>query len=148
MTQPTDPTAAPAPASPVPEPGFKQWPSLWMRDEKFWREVASRTLAGVFSVFILGALGALVVFGIRPDTRAEIGAGLLFAGTALFIQWIVYLIALHLLFKRLMPNRKSGWAPFVFTLYILLLTVATVLAFTYAADVFFAFRDFLRDRMH
>ncbi|MDQ0869008.1 multisubunit Na+/H+ antiporter MnhB subunit [Arthrobacter sp. V1I9] len=35
-----------------------QWPGEWMRDEKFWRDVGSRTIAG-FIVVILGYFSAI-----------------------------------------------------------------------------------------
>lgn len=35
-----------------------QWPGEWMRDEKFWRDVGSRTIAG-FIVVVLGYFSAI-----------------------------------------------------------------------------------------
>jgi len=43
-----------------------QWFGEWMRSEKFWHEVATRTLAGIFAGAVLAGLGALAVVFSNP----------------------------------------------------------------------------------
>ena len=47
-------------------PWYK-WPAEWRRDEKFWREVATRAIAGLI-VVILGYVGAVLLGYLqKPD---------------------------------------------------------------------------------
>lgn len=46
-----------------------QWPGEWMRDEKFWRDVASRTASGVLVVVIGLAYAAAAGYITSPDLR-------------------------------------------------------------------------------
>ncbi len=73
-------------------PSVIDWPAIWARDEKFWREVATRTIAGALALVLLsgpsviylmiaGQLSASVVFPIL--------IGLAFVVLAIFIWWIV-----------------------------------------------------------
>ena len=45
---------------PTPTPERNWWPRTWFRDELFWRDVASRTIAGL----IAALLAAFVIWGI------------------------------------------------------------------------------------
>jgi len=51
------------------------WPAAWMREEKFWRDIGTRVLAGVITAAIIYC-GALLLGYLHSP---EIGAGLLLA---------------------------------------------------------------------
>jgi len=44
-----------------------RWPAQWFKDEKFWREVASRTVSGII-VVTLGFMAAMLM-GLFPDSH-------------------------------------------------------------------------------
>ena len=44
-----------------------QWPREWMRDEKFWRDVASRTASGLIVLFVGYWTALLIGFVKTPD---------------------------------------------------------------------------------
>jgi MFS family permease len=61
------------------------WPREWLHDEKFWREVATRTVAGIIAGIVLAALAALVALRLTPLTgdAAKIASGVLIGTTLL-----------------------------------------------------------------
>lgn len=52
---------------PKPRTAPWQWPAQWFNDEKFWREVASRTVSGII-VVTLGFMVAMIS-GLVPDNH-------------------------------------------------------------------------------
>ncbi|MFC9420027.1 hypothetical protein [Bacillus mobilis] len=65
-----------------------QWPGAWMRDEKFWKDVASRTASGLLVVIIgllyAGAAGYIT----QPDVR-----GFLIGFAVVALGWtVVFLV--------------------------------------------------------
>lgn len=64
-----------------------RWPAEWAVDEKFWREVATRTIAGILTLVFLGVPGliyAVSVGALTPDQAAPIWIGIgLFLGVIL-----------------------------------------------------------------
>jgi hypothetical protein len=68
------------------------WPAIWARDEKFWREVATRTIAGAFALILLGGPSVvyLMIAGqLSASVVVPILIGLTFVVLALVIWWIV-----------------------------------------------------------
>ncbi|WP_160665114.1 hypothetical protein [Pseudarthrobacter sp. ATCC 49987] len=67
-----------------------QWPGEWMRDEKFWRDVASRTLAGALVV----AMGYLVAVAngllqVPPVAQVVVGICFIAGAVGLFSLFVV-----------------------------------------------------------
>lgn len=61
------------------------WPLEWSRDESFWREVATRTVAGILTLIFLGTplvLYAMFSRALTPDQGVPILIG---AGEALLV---------------------------------------------------------------
>ncbi len=50
-----------------------RWPAVWVREERFWRDIGTRVLAGVITAAII-YVGALLLGYLHTP---EIGAGLL-----------------------------------------------------------------------
>lgn len=67
-----------------------QWPGEWVKDEKFWRDVASRAAAGLIVVFI-GYLVAVAsgLLGL-PDLRKVLAVTLVFAAAIITFLPIVF----------------------------------------------------------
>lgn len=102
QNRPLEPPAPPAahdtaasqtvePTQPKSNPFF--WPAEWAVDDKFWREVATRTLAGVLTLLLLGVPVLLYAWSSGTITDATffpiaIGAGI-FVGSI-----VIYVIAL------------------------------------------------------
>jgi hypothetical protein len=69
-----------------------QWPGEWMKDEKFWKDVATRTVSGVLTVGVIYVYGLAVGYFKSPvivgSTLMFIGAGgmvLVFAALCVYI---------------------------------------------------------------
>lgn len=58
MTEPTKPVRV------------RDWPRIWWHDEKFWREVATRALAGLIVVFVGYLFAVATGYLERPPVRA------------------------------------------------------------------------------
>lgn len=67
-----------------------QWPGEWMRDEKFWRDVASRTLAGALVVFI-GYLVAVAngLLQVPSVAQVAVAVGFLAGAVGLFSLFVM-----------------------------------------------------------
>ena len=111
----------------TPEPRTAPWfrPVLWMREEKFWRDIGTRVLAGVITAVVI-YLGALVLGYLHTP---EIGAGL---ELALGIAGGGVLVAIAVGLLVSVPARARTQRPFsgriVTAVVLVLLAVALVLA--------------------
>lgn len=54
----------------------RSWMGEWVRSEGFWRDVTTRTVAGVFGGVILGLLASLVAWVVLPDVRPTVAFAL------------------------------------------------------------------------
>jgi apolipoprotein N-acyltransferase len=107
-------------------------PGQWLREEKFWRDIGTRVLAGVITAAIV-YLGALVLGYLHTP---EIGAGLaLLLGLALSAALLLVAIALA---SRLPARRRSGGA------IALRLAVAVLVALAALSLAAAVIADFLR----
>ncbi|MFJ4029527.1 hypothetical protein ACIPWF_19280 [Paenarthrobacter sp. NPDC089989] len=104
-----------------------QWPAEWMRDEKFWRDVASRTLSGLL-VVLLGYAAAVWLGYIKtPDGFNVMQA---------IVQGIFVLVAGFILFRyykpvklaREMYKHTSRWQAW-------LISLATLIAMVFMIGV-------------
>lgn len=50
-----------------------RWPGMWFKDEKFWRDVGSRTLAAVFAAGVIYVCALLGGYVQRPNTALALG---------------------------------------------------------------------------
>ncbi|WP_153008351.1 hypothetical protein [Rhodococcus pyridinivorans] len=76
----TEPEAADDTGNHPDEPRWWQWPARWVRDQKFWQQVAASTIASLIVAFIL-YIGAITLGYIQgPQGRPLI---------ALFLMWFV-----------------------------------------------------------
>lgn len=84
-------------ASPAPKPSRPlDWPGEWGRDEKFWREVATRTVAGMLTIVLLG-VPSLIYLMIAGQLEASVGIPIiigivmviLFVFIWSFVRWVV-----------------------------------------------------------
>jgi len=85
-------------------PAVKAWqlPGQWLREEKFWRDIGTRVLAGVITAAIV-YLGALVLGYLHTP---ELGAGLaLLLGLAVAVVLLLVAIVLG---SQLPARRRSG----------------------------------------
>lgn len=75
---------------------FLDWPAQWGRDERFWREVATRTLAGLLTLILLGG-PSIIYLMIAGQLSTEVVVPILIGiGLVLFLivaWWIVRKIA-------------------------------------------------------
>jgi 4-amino-4-deoxy-L-arabinose transferase-like glycosyltransferase len=64
-----------------------RWPEQWLRDEKFWRDVGSRTLSAIFAAGLIYVFALAAGYVRRPNVLPLALA--MFAGLALtfFTQW-------------------------------------------------------------
>ena len=91
-----------------------QWPGEWMRDEKFWRDVASRTLAGAFVVAI-GYLVAVANGLLQVPSIAQIFVGIVFIALGVGIFWLF--VAKYQAWVAPLVNRTSRpWGDILDTL--------------------------------
>jgi hypothetical protein len=81
------------------------WPQEWVRSETFWREVATRTAAGVLAGVILAGLGGLGVAIATPPSN-QIGI----ISLMIFQLSLVVLSALLSMYSgvRLIQKRRSA----------------------------------------
>ncbi|QHF24215.1 hypothetical protein GTU73_09455 [Rathayibacter sp. VKM Ac-2804] len=81
------------------------WPREWWYDEKFWREVTTRTIAGVLAALIVLLLSYLtaLILGIfkLPSARQIISVVLLVAAVPLVLMGLVRIV---LVFARGVGN--------------------------------------------
>ncbi|MCS5713688.1 hypothetical protein NVV95_03875 [Herbiconiux sp. CPCC 205716] len=112
-------------------PPLRAWqlPGQWLREEKFWRDIGTRVLAGVLTAAIV-YLGALVLGYLHTP---ELGAGLALllglAGSA-----VLLLVAIVLVSR--MPARRRSGRPVALRLVVAVLLVlgAVSLAAAVIAD--------------
>ncbi|KUM38996.1 hypothetical protein AR689_07530 [Arthrobacter sp. EpRS71] len=64
------------------EPRAWQWPAIWFKDQSFWRDVASRTMSGIFAVIAIGFLG--IAFGYLGAPKL-VGPTIFYIGFALYV---------------------------------------------------------------
>ncbi|PRA82078.1 hypothetical protein [Microbacterium sp. MYb66] len=78
------------------------WPAEWARDEKFWREVATRTIAGALTLILLG-VPSLIYLMLAGQLDASVGIPILI-GIAMVlvigIIWWVTRLLVHSLERR------------------------------------------------
>jgi hypothetical protein len=98
-----------------PEPGqspWYRWPGEWRRDEKFWREVATRTIAGVLALWIVSSAAwlFLVVTGYlaQPKSWATVIFG--FASLVMGLFWLSIVWG----FVRTFKDEDMRWMRFGF----------------------------------
>lgn len=106
------------------------WPSAWMREEKFWRDIGTRVLAGVITAAIIYC-GALLLGYLHSP---EIGAGLLLG---LGIAGGVILIAAAGGVLASIPARRRAGRPFLARIVTagLLVVAAVALVVSIVADI-------------
>jgi len=107
-----------------------RWPLQWVREEKFWRDIGSRVLAGVLTAAII-YLGAVVLGYLHTP---EIGAGLL---VALRLAAAALLGAIGAVLLRSVVLRSRSGRPRLGRLVasVLVLLAALVLVLTVVADL-------------
>lgn len=88
---PPGPEPQPEPQSePPPEPLRPwQWPGEWARSEAFWRDVASRTLAGIIVVFVAFTAAVLAGYASGPTARLVVADIYLAAAGVTVAFWAV-----------------------------------------------------------
>ncbi|MDQ0825394.1 membrane protease YdiL (CAAX protease family) [Arthrobacter sp. B2I5] len=100
-----------------------QWPLEWWHDEKFWRDVATRTVSGLV-VLLIGYIVAVAsgLLGI-PDLRKVLAVLLVFAGAALVVyplgmlsRKIILWIKKHVIPKWVGVLMMTGWGLIYFVL--------------------------------
>ena len=71
-----------------------KWPGEWVRDEKFWREVATRTVAGILALAIPGFVAFILLsvagFLQTPDAWVTVIIGLMVTVLGLFWLALVW----------------------------------------------------------
>ncbi|WP_291045470.1 hypothetical protein [Herbiconiux sp.] len=107
-----------------------RWPAEWMSEEKFWRDIGTRVLAGVVTAAIV-YLGALVLGYLHTP---EIGAGVTIALAAIAV--VLLLAGVAALVVRL-PSRARAGRPIAARIVVaaLLVVVAVALVLGVAADL-------------
>ncbi|MDO9396389.1 MAG: hypothetical protein Q7T71_07585 [Herbiconiux sp.] len=103
MTDPRDDEASPW-----------RWPGQWMREEKFWRDIGTRVLAGVVTAAVV-YLGALVLGYLHTPEVGE-GVTIALAGAAAVLCALGAVAAL-----RGVRRRTRAGRPFAGVLVIALL---------------------------
>lgn len=87
---------AQAPAEPPKQSSAWNWPAEWAVEQAFWREVATRTIAGVLTVVLLGVPGLIYATAaglLRPDQLIPI-----LIGVGVFLGLItIYLVVFVLI---------------------------------------------------
>jgi hypothetical protein len=78
-----------------------RWPGQWMRQESFWRDVGSRTLAAVFAAGIVYVFAVAAGYVSRPD---GLPVGLL-------VTWVIVSLWFHVKSSKLDPNSWYGKVP-------------------------------------
>lgn len=98
-----------------------QWPGEWMKDEKFWKDVASRTLSGVLAVGIIYLYGLAVGYFKTPvivgTTLLAIGAG----------GFAIVLILLGIVVHRVGFKNVTGHEKFLRTFEVFLMVSGAIL---------------------
>ncbi|WP_459384533.1 hypothetical protein [Arthrobacter humicola] len=84
-----------------------QWPGEWMRDEKFWRDVASRTLAGAFVVAI-GYLVAVANGLLQVPSVAQVVVGIGFVAAAACL-FSIFVVKYHKWIAPLVNRTRRPW---------------------------------------
>lgn len=70
------------------------WPEQWARDEKFWREVATRTVSGVFALVIVGVPPIVYLWlagRLGSETAFPILIAIVMLGVFAFAWWMLRL---------------------------------------------------------
>jgi hypothetical protein len=78
-----------------------RWPGQWMRQESFWRDVGSRTLAAVFAAGIIYVFAVAAGYVSRPD---GLPVGLL-------VGWLIVSTWFHVKSSKLDPTSWYGRVP-------------------------------------
>ncbi|MCS5733389.1 hypothetical protein [Herbiconiux daphne] len=111
--------------TPKPPTAVWRWPVEWVREEKFWRDIGTRVLAGVITAAVV-YLGALLLGYLHTP---EIGAGLTLA---LGIAGGGILVAIAVGVLATIPARARSERPFagriVTALILVVLAIALVLS--------------------
>lgn len=82
----------------------RDWPREWFHDEKFWKDVASRTVSGSL-VVLLGYIAAMVLGYIgTPDGRQIMNIAVSFVLLALGIATTVWFIR-----NDWLPSKRRSW---------------------------------------
>lgn len=116
------------------KPRVRDWPRIWWHDEKFWREVATRALAGLIVVFI-GYMFAIATGYLQVPTVRTVIAFILcaafiliaFVVIARFIQVDLYLTRSRKNGQRKQPRWRDElllWGGMVLTAAITYFAVA------------------------
>lgn len=107
-----------------------RWPAEWMSEEKFWRDIGTRVLAGVVTAAIV-YLGALVLGYLHTP---EIGVGVTIALTVIAV--LLLLAGVAALVGRV-PSRVRAGRPIAARIVVaaLLVVVAVALVVGVAADL-------------
>lgn len=93
-----------------PSSPWYRWPAEWSRDEKFWRDVGSRTLAGIIVVFVAW-LGA-IAFGYlqKPEFVHNLGNVLMILALIGIVLSIPAQISHALRLRRVKDEQWRIWA--------------------------------------
>jgi hypothetical protein len=85
--------------SEAPEAGKKvqpwHWPGQWVREESFWRDVATRTASGLLVVILVYAYGLAVGYFRTPQVVVQVLAYMGFGGLILFQLVLLVMSLLH-----------------------------------------------------
>jgi hypothetical protein len=93
--------------------GAWNWPAEWAVDEKFWREVATRTVAGILTLVFLGLPGVIFAMSTGALTAEQgmpivIGASIIIGFIVLYTlaQVVVRAIARYRIINSLKASRE------------------------------------------
>lgn len=84
-----------------------RWPGEWIRDEKFWKDVASRTLSGVLAVGVIYVYGLAVGYFQTP-----IIVGTTLAATGM-IGFVIVLVTMFVVVFRIGIKKITGHETFL-----------------------------------
>lgn len=75
-----------------------QWPNEWARDEKFWRDVATRTASGLLTLFLAYNFAVIAGYLKQPAWLRSIAA----------VVWVLFFLWLT---AFIVQNGRRGWTP-------------------------------------
>ena len=117
-----------------------QWPGEWARDEKFWRDVATRTASGLLTLFLAYNFAVIAGYLKQPAWLRSIAAVV----WVLFFLWLTAFIVLK--WEKRLDARSSANPPtkrrrrpslrrkmifgLIFTGWVSIMVVGEVLAYT------------------
>ena len=82
-----------------------QWPGEWLKDEKFWKDVASRTLSGVLAVGVIYIYGHAVGYFKTP---AIVGTTIAVVGMCGMTLIMLILLVIAIRFGRSITGHEKS----------------------------------------